>query len=92
MVNTSLLEREEVCLKAFQHFDKDGSGTLTADEVAAAVGQAGIMTPEEASELIATHDLNKDGVLDYAEFVQMLRENDSELQRASKSLKRKKGI
>lgn len=88
MVNLNLLEREEVAIKAFQQFDKDGSGTLTADEVAAAVGQAGIMSPEEAAALIATHDLNRDGVLDYSEFVQMLRENDSQLRRASETFKR----
>ena len=183
MINLSLLEREEVCMKTFQQFDRDGSGTLTADEVsprgwqqqfgragsgklttdkvwawrhtvvdsstwaqgcpwlerlassglasgsglaqlragglfgdaeaaphrkpvgqqaadlcrvveacqsagcqplprcgalccvqvAEALGQAGIMTVDEAAMLIAKHDLNNDGVLDYSEFVHVSR-------------------
>ncbi|EFN53790.1 hypothetical protein CHLNCDRAFT_36351 [Chlorella variabilis] len=87
-VNLNLLEREEVCIKAFQKLDKDGSGTLTADEVAEAMGMAGKMTEEEVKEMITRYDVDGNGVIDYAEFIKMLHESDPHLKRASESLKR----
>ncbi|RMZ52986.1 hypothetical protein APUTEX25_001105 [Auxenochlorella protothecoides] len=80
--NLSQLEREETFIKAFRDMDKNGDGTLTAAEVAEALDQTGSMTEEEAHNLIACHDLNRDGVIDYAgnaardsspKFVSMLR-------------------
>ena len=57
---------------AFSAFDRDASGTLTADELVAILchpngGQA--FSAAEARALIRKFDTNGDGVLDYAEFV-----------------------
>lgn len=87
-VNLSMLEREEVCMKAFQKLDTDGSGTLTADEVAAAMGMAGRMSEQEVKETVKRYDVNGDNQIDYNEFLKMLHENDSGLRRAASSLKR----
>lgn len=48
------------------HRLQDGNGSLTADEVIAAVDKTGKMTVDEARDLIACHDLNRDGVIDYS--------------------------
>ena len=63
--------------EAFDMFDANGDGKLSADEIAAVLGRqvkgkAG-MTPEqakaEAEKIIANFDLNGDGELDVDEFV-----------------------
>ncbi|PRW33551.1 calcium-dependent kinase [Chlorella sorokiniana] len=87
-VNLALLEREEVCMKAFAKLDKDGNGTLTADEVAEAMGCTGRMSEQEVRDVIARYDVNGDGIIDYSEFLKMLRESDPELRKASSTLKR----
>ena len=57
---------------AFQVFDKDGSGTLSADEVAAILTRptpgGTPMDLAKAHEYIARFDVNGDGVLSYDEF------------------------
>jgi pyruvate/2-oxoglutarate dehydrogenase complex dihydrolipoamide acyltransferase (E2) component len=58
---------------AFRVFDKDGSGTLSADEMTAILtrkdgGHA--LALEDAKKLIARFDKNGDGVLDFEEFVE----------------------
>ena len=58
--------------EAFAAFDRDSSGTLTADELVAILchpdgGQA--FSTAEARALIRRFDTNGDGVLDYGEFV-----------------------
>lgn len=91
--------------RAFKHFDRDNSGTITDDEVAVVLkvrrsGQPFMqflcerpssslrplmllccssraqdqgLSPEDISALIAEHDSNKDGVIDYQEFLAMMR-------------------
>ncbi|KDD73135.1 protein kinase, partial [Helicosporidium sp. ATCC 50920] len=76
-VNLTQLEREETFIKAFRHLDKDGSGLLNVEEVRAAVSMLGSISEEEAQALIAQHDQNGDGLIDYAEFVAMLRDRDT---------------
>lgn len=88
-VNMSLLEREEVLMKTFHDLDKDGSGFLSADEVAAAIGNTDNLSEEDLRALIREHDINGDGVIDYTEFITMLRENDSTLKNAASSLRYK---
>lgn len=53
-----------------QELDTDGNGTLSADEVAKAVGRMGTMSEEDVRALIEQHDINKDGVIDYLGEVQ----------------------
>eukprot|EP00966_Prymnesium_polylepis_P127937 2958396-Prymnesium_polylepis.1 len=62
--------REEL-KKAFDIFDKDGSGTLTVDELVGIMTNASSGRPmslEEASAFVRRHDTNGDGVLDVDEF------------------------
>ena len=67
---------------------QDGNGTLCADEVAAALGgQLGI-DEGELRALIRQHDTNGDGVIDWPEFLAMLRGSNAQLQRAATSLRR----
>lgn len=60
---------------AFAAFDTDGSGTLTAAELAAALTRKGGGNPlgeEDARELIESVDANGDGVLSIDEFTKLM--------------------
>ena len=62
----------EAVRKAFALFDKDGSGTLEASEVAAILTNTGGGRPlsaEEAQGVINELDANGDGVLDVEEMI-----------------------
>lgn len=51
-------------------FDRDGNGYISAEELRYVVTTFGeVLTNEEAEELIAMFDKNKDGLLEYEEFV-----------------------
>ena len=56
---------------AFKVFDKDGSGSLSTDELHAVLTRPGggvPLTREEVEELIREFDVNQDGELQYEEF------------------------
>lgn len=60
---------------AFAAFDIDGSGTLTAAELAAALTRKGggdALSEEDAREIIEFADANGDGVLSIDEFVKLM--------------------
>merc|ERR1712038_1366142 len=60
-------------LAAFQFLDKDGSGTISAEELRNLLMNHGDgqMSLEEANQLLAKADSNGDGVIDYNEFFEM---------------------
>lgn len=60
--------------EAFNRIDRDGNGTLSVDELAAELGG-----DPELSELLKRADKNHDGVLDFSEFLDLLRERSSAL-------------
>ena len=74
-------------LQAFQHFDSDHSGFISPEEVEQALKKLGGASSADAAEMVKQYDINNDGQIDYNEFVQMLRKQDSSLQQASSFLR-----
>ncbi|EXB81510.1 Calcium-dependent protein kinase 29 [Morus notabilis] len=67
------LERDENLFKAFQYFDKDGSGFITREELRQAMTQHGMGDEATIDEIINDVDTDKDGRINYEEFVAMMR-------------------
>jgi len=67
--------QEDVCRKAFIFFDRDGDGKLSPDEVQAVLGDGGVksMCAEAIAEMMRDTDTNHDGMIDFEEFMQMMR-------------------
>jgi len=58
---------------AFAVFDKDNSGTISADELRQVMKSLGEdLTDREIDEMIAEADKDRNGTIDYEEFVQLL--------------------
>ncbi|KAK2146846.1 hypothetical protein LSH36_582g03035 [Paralvinella palmiformis] len=55
----------------FEQFDQDNSGSVSVDEAKAVLRKIDI-PEEEVESLVAIHDRNKDGELQYEEFVTFL--------------------
>ncbi|PIA25566.1 hypothetical protein AQUCO_11100023v1 [Aquilegia coerulea] len=74
------LEKEENLYKAFQYFDKDGSGLITRDELKHAMSEYGMGDEATIDEVINDVDTDKDGHINYEEFVAMMKKgiHDSE--------------
>lgn len=82
-LHLSKLEKEEVLQKAFKQLDKDGSGTISTEELGDALRQFGIY--DDARELLASADSNGDGQIDYAEFSFLLRNNNEALRHSGRT-------
>ena len=66
-------ENEEEIIEAFKVFDKDGNGLISSDELLHVMVSLGDnLTIEEVEDLIKDADLDKDGYINYAEFVKLL--------------------
>jgi len=53
--------------KAFREFDKEGKGYVTTDDAKKILGN--LYTAREVERMVAKHDTNNDGVLQYEEFM-----------------------
>jgi len=73
MMNKHKLEKEEDLLLAFQHFDKDNSGYISRDELEQAMTEYGMGDEANIKEVLDEVDKDKDGNIDYEEFVEMMR-------------------
>jgi len=75
-INRKLISKEERMRKVFRCLDVDSSGTLTAQEIQGALmsihTDIGIA---QCKELLAEADKNKDGVIDYEEWITVFRSN-----------------
>lgn len=61
---------EERCMGIFQNFDADGSGTITKEELFAVLSSLNNQVKEaELDQIMGIADLNKDGAVDYKEFI-----------------------
>uniref|UniRef100_A0A2P2JVH8 EF-hand domain-containing protein n=1 Tax=Rhizophora mucronata TaxID=61149 RepID=A0A2P2JVH8_RHIMU len=67
------LERDEHLFKAFRHFDTDGSGHITRDELEAAMKEYGMGDEASIREIISEVDTDNDGRINYEEFCAMMR-------------------
>ncbi|TVU14899.1 hypothetical protein EJB05_38396 [Eragrostis curvula] len=73
MMNKHKVEKEEDLLRAFQHFDKDNSGYITRDELEQAMAEYGMGDEASIKQVLDEVDRDKDGRIDYEEFVEMMR-------------------
>ena len=66
-------DTEEEIKDAFRVFDKDGDGKISAAELTHIMKHLGEpLSQEEVDEMIAQADTNKDGIIDYGEFVHLM--------------------
>jgi calmodulin len=63
--------REEI-EAACRVYDKDGDGKIATVELMHIMKNLELLTEEEVDEMIARVDINKDGIVDYAEFVHLM--------------------
>ncbi len=67
--------QEHHLLQAFSYFDKDASGTISKDELKACLQDEELaLTDEMLDGMIDEVDTNKDGQIDYNEYLQMMKE------------------
>lgn len=67
-INKRTLLNEQNLKAAFQLFDKDGGGTISAEEVAEILGTNFSKEQSVWKEIIKEVDLNGDGMIDFEEF------------------------
>ncbi|CAI7853490.1 unnamed protein product [Closterium sp. NIES-53] len=72
-MHLSKLDQQEHLLRAFEFFDRDGSGSITLDELQKACEELK-MSRKEIESMMREVDENNDGTIDYNEFVAMMRE------------------
>ncbi|KAI5077774.1 hypothetical protein GOP47_0007598 [Adiantum capillus-veneris] len=73
-VHRSKLAKEEQLVSTFEYFDTDRSGFITTDELADALSKHGMGDEETIKSIIAEVDTDKDGCIDYEEFVAMMQQ------------------
>jgi len=75
-INRKVVQKEERLRKLFKCLDLDDSGALSVGEVCAALEsvRGEKLTEEEAKRLIEEVDTNKDGEIDYEEFIAMFKD------------------
>ncbi|KAK4196330.1 hypothetical protein QBC40DRAFT_209562 [Triangularia verruculosa] len=67
-------DTEQELINAFKVFDKDGSGTISSDELRNVLKSLGEnLTDAELDEMISLADKNGDGHIDYQEFAHIMK-------------------
>ncbi|KAH6799893.1 calcium-dependent protein kinase 29 [Perilla frutescens var. hirtella] len=72
------LDKEDNLRKAFQYFDKDSSGFITRDELRQAMTEYGMGDDATIDEVLDDVDTDKDGKINYEEFVEMMKKGTVE--------------
>jgi len=68
--------KEELLKRTFQYFDKDNSGTITLEELKEVLSSKELEIPDsDIQKLITEVDLNGDNVIDYNEFLEMMKKD-----------------
>ncbi|XP_021769567.1 calcium-dependent protein kinase 26-like isoform X2 [Chenopodium quinoa] len=83
MLHLHRVDKEDHLCAAFAYFDKDGSGYITKDELQQACQDFG-MDVVHVEEIISEADQDKDGRIDYNEFVAMMQRGNVDLGRRHK--------
>ncbi|KAG8661858.1 calcium-dependent protein kinase 1 [Manihot esculenta] len=73
------MEREDHLYKAFEYFDKDKSGYITIEELEHALKKYKMGDAKTIKEIIVEVDTDKDGRINYEEFVAMMRKGNPDL-------------
>merc|ERR1719454_648604 len=71
--------QEDVCWSAFRVFDRNGDGKISQDELKAVLGDgevAGTLGKGLVEQLMGEVDGNGDGVIDFEEFMAMMKKQD----------------
>jgi hypothetical protein len=78
-VRESLRSRKMKKWEAFMAFDSDDNGLLGASEIYGALRFLGMpgLTPEDVVDFLESGDVNRDGLLDYKEFLDLVEDPDS---------------
>lgn len=71
-MNSKQMMTTEKLEQAFKLFDKDGNGSIEAEEIRTVLGDSK-MSPEQIDEIIRDVDENGDGVIQFDEFVHMMK-------------------
>ncbi|KAL1108159.1 hypothetical protein V6Z11_D03G094300 [Gossypium hirsutum] len=72
-------EREDHLYTAFQYFDENNSGFITMEELEQALRKYNMGDEKTIKEIIAEVDTDRDGRINYDEFVAMMRKGNPEL-------------
>ncbi|XP_030950809.1 calcium-dependent protein kinase 29-like isoform X3 [Quercus lobata] len=79
-MNRNKLDNEEHLFMAFKYFDQHDSGFITREELRKAMTQYGMGDEATIDEVIEDVDTDKDGRINYDEFVAMMRKPEGEQQ------------
>eukprot|EP00270_Netrium_digitus_P009566 TRINITY_DN2913_c0_g1_i5.p1 TRINITY_DN2913_c0_g1~~TRINITY_DN2913_c0_g1_i5.p1 ORF type:complete len:490 (-),score=147.15 TRINITY_DN2913_c0_g1_i5:76-1545(-) len=71
MLRSLRVTKKETLLKTFNEIDKDGSGQLTEEEISEACKQHNV-DPDIVQAVMDEADQNKDGCIDYMEFIAVI--------------------
>ncbi|KAL9242547.1 hypothetical protein vseg_016537 [Gypsophila vaccaria] len=83
MLHLHRLDKEDHLCAAFSYFDKDGSGYITRDELQLACQEFGV-SEIHLEDIINDVDQDKDGRIDYNEFVAMMQRGNVDLGKRQK--------
>ncbi|XP_042004686.1 probable calcium-binding protein CML15 [Salvia splendens] len=85
-INEVVLLNQDQLIEVFRSFDRDGSGYITAAELAGQMAKMGhALTYRELSEMMQEADANGDGVLSFNEFATMMGKSAVEFLESSSS-------
>ncbi len=73
----------QALLEAFRSFDLNHDGVITESEVAEGLKKWGGCSAEDVRGMLGLYDTNKDGVIDWEEFLAMMHAKDGSLKQAA---------
>ncbi len=72
-MNEKNMSSNDKLLQAFRMFDKDGSGTISADEIKEVLGYNTSLNQKVIEDIMKEVDENGDGEIQFEEFVNMMK-------------------